>query len=82
MLAGLNRKLLDGGINLAKVVDASRGLGTGGCLQKIGNGDGAQQTNDRDYNHDFHQRETAGTIISPGCFHYFLRVVNPDRRII
>ena len=70
MLAGLHRELLNGGVNLAKVVNASRGLGTGGRLQKIGKGDGAQQTNDRDYNHDFHQRETAGTIISPGCFHF------------
>jgi len=82
MLARLHGELLDGGVNLAKVIDAGGGLGTGGRLQKIRNGDGAQQTNNRYHNHDFHQREAAGTIISPVCFHFFWRVVNPDRRII
>ena len=56
--------LLNGRIDLPKVIDA--GILNGGRprLDKVRNGDRGEQTNNAYHNHDFHQREPRG----PSCF--------------
>ena len=59
VFAGLHGKLLNGGVQLAEVIDTGGGLGFGTRLQQIGDNNRAQQGDDRDDNHDFDEREPA-----------------------
>jgi hypothetical protein len=57
----LQRVLLDGGVNLPQVIDASVSLSGLSGLDEVGNGDRRQQPDDRHYDHDFHQGEATPT---------------------
>ena len=56
--------LLLGPVDLAQVIDAGVLLGLSARSHEVGDGNGGQQTNDGDHDHDFHQGETCLTI----CF--------------
>ena len=68
---GLHAELLDGGINLPHVINASSGLRFGAGMHEVGNGDGGQHTDDGHHNHDLHQRETR-PVRGFGSFHTML----------
>lgn len=64
ILLHIERPLLNCAIELPQILDArvlARGVAGFG---EVGNRNGRQQTDDGDYNHDFHQRETplSGTL--------------------
>ena len=63
--------LLDGGINLAEVVDAAIALRSGAGMDEVGNRDGRQEADDGHDDHDLNQREAAFWMIS-NFFHVFL----------
>ena len=52
------RPLLDRTLDLFQVGDAGIGLSGGASLHKVRNRDCGEQTDDRNHNHDFNQRET------------------------
>ena len=54
----LQRPLLLGAINLAQIVDARIHLRGRARAHEVGNGDGGQQTDNRDDDHDFNEGET------------------------
>ena len=65
--------LLSGRINLAEVVDAGIGLGSGAGFDEVGNRDGRQEANDGHDDHDLNQRKAALAVVFH-CLHfcYFL----------
>ena len=56
-LAGLQRPLLFGAVNLSQVVDTGILLGGRARFHEIGNRDRRQQPDDGHHDHDFHERE-------------------------
>src|SRR5437868_8594604 len=56
-LFGFQRPLFFGAVDLAQVVDASIFLDGGTSLHEFRDGDGGQQSDDCDHDHDFNKRE-------------------------
>ena len=54
----LERPLLDRAVDLPQIIDAGILLRGGAGADKVGDGDGSQQADNCDHDHDFHQRET------------------------
>ena len=62
-LASFDGELIDGGVNLAQIIDAGIGLRRGSGTGQVGNGDSRQQADDGYYDHDFHERKASQTAL-------------------
>src|SRR5262249_10765294 len=69
------RVLLDGAVDLAQVINASVLLRGRTSADEIRDGDRRQQTDDRNHDHNFNQREARLAGGSDFHFNYYLSVV-------
>jgi hypothetical protein len=60
---GFDGVLVDGGVDHTQVIKDSAGLGTFTRTEEPGHGDGRQERDDRNYDHDFHQGEAPAAFI-------------------